>query len=43
MGTTLAGLSESSAARSAAMITLALLGSTTTSDAVAAWMAASSS
>ena len=43
MGTTLAGFSESSAARSAARITFGLFGSTTTSAPGAAWMPASSS
>ncbi len=42
-GTTWTTLSESSAARSAAMMTLALLGSTTTSSAGTSWMPASSS
>ena len=43
VGTTLAGFSESSAARSAARITFGLFGSTTTSMPGAAWMPASSS
>jgi hypothetical protein len=43
VGTTLAGFSDSSAARSAARMTLGLFGSTTTSAPGAAWMPASSS
>jgi hypothetical protein len=40
VGTTRAGFSDSSAARSAARITFGLLGSTITSDAFTAWMPA---
>jgi hypothetical protein len=43
VGTTRAGFSDSSAARSAARITFGLLGSTSTSAPGAAWMPASSS